>query len=151
MTYSAFADELEKIADMMIGKETDPIVAGGLFVSGGQKEAERAQQLLSEKGSIQKARAQFRKEFPKAYTTTAFSRQAAPKGARDKWWKIWKSKKPDPGALKSYEDRKKSPRIFLRAGPAGGYQQKAFYNEVARGLRDNELSQPWVKNKKVYT
>jgi len=145
-----FINELEKIADMLIGSEKGTIVSGGIYAQAdtAEESKKRSQQLLElikKHNSVQKARGEYQKLYPKSFVTTAFKREEAPNFGFFK--KLIKGKKYTESALKSYEDRSKNPRIFVRTGPTAGYQQNAFYNEVARGYRDDELNQPHIPKK----
>ena len=154
----AMFDELEKIAaakvaDVVFGPEGAPITAGGAFVGGGDMAHEEAreralalQELVSQHRSIQRARAAYQEAYPDDFTTTAFKREEAPGGLRFFASRMFTPKKAK-SRQESYEERKESPRTFLRTGPPGGYHQDAFYREVARGLHDDELDQPWVPKK----
>jgi len=150
---AAFFDELEKISDIIISSRKDPnapVVSGGIFIGADPKDVQKARQRimhhLRTKGSIRKAREAYAKEFPHHYTTTAFKREAAPGGIRHGLGKLFRTK-ASKSREKSYKERVKDPRIFVRVAPAGSAQQRFFYKEVARGLYDKELNQPHVPKK----
>lgn len=120
-----------------------------------QKATQRLRALLASEGSVQKAKAKYMEENPDHFVTAAFLREGSPNqrlmgrlkgmfGGEDKEY---------ASALKSYQDRMKSPRGFVRSGGIGGYHQDAFYNEVQRGLYDDELDQIHIpkKNRIIYT
>jgi len=148
-----------KEADVLFGPKDDKnavITAGGIFVgvpgdekdSGygakARKAANRIQALISEKGSLQRARQAYEKENPSHFVTLALKRESKPSsGVLGSLFQGEKQK----SSLKSYADRSKNPRIFVRSGPSAGYAQNAFYREVARGLYDRELNQPHVPKK----
>ena len=136
-----------KEADVMFGGPSGgSIVSAGAYVGreGGEKDFTR---LLQKHKSLQKARAAYKKEYPNDFITLAFKRERSPKGkgflgfGRDKHY----------GAKrKSYDERVKAPRVFVRSGKPGGHAQSFLYKEVARGLYDRELNQPWLsKEQKV--
>ena len=136
----------EKLADIVVGPRGDknaPITAAGAFV-GRQGGGQEFSKLLSEHGSFQKARAAYQKKHPDDFVTLAFRREAAP--TRGGIFGLFGDKHFD-AKLKHYEERKKSPRVFIRDGRAGGYAQQAMYREVARGLYDKELDKPWLSKK----
>tara|TARA_Y100001970_G_scaffold181946_1_gene221423 strand:- start:5238 stop:5744 length:507 start_codon:yes stop_codon:yes gene_type:complete len=155
---------LEKIADIAIGPKDGVNTAGGIFVgvpgdknspgysAKARKAAMRVSQLIKEHKSLQKAREVYSKENPTHYTTVSIKREKKPSSGFLGYKKLFGGKKYK-SSVKSFADRSKSPRVFVRAGKSGGYQQTAFYSEVARGLRDNELNQPHVpkKDRVVYT
>jgi hypothetical protein len=134
----------EKVADLVFGPRGDaPVTAAGAFV-GRQGGGVEFQSLLRETGSFQKAKAAYQKKHPKDYVTLAFLREKAP--TRGGFLGIG----GDPhikARLKNYQERSKSPRMFIREGEPGGYAQQALYKEVRRGLRDDELNNPWVPKK----
>jgi len=134
---------LVKIADMIIGKSENPVVAGGIFVHGedevqSRNNAEKVRKYIQQYGSLGKAKERFEKENPGVYITKVISTAAAPKKPFLFGGKKYQSE------LKSYQDRVQKPRIFIRSGPAGGYQQSSLYKEVARGYYDSELNQDHI-------
>jgi len=152
---AAFMDEMQKLSDMMIGPRQGSIVSGGIFASSNTPEeaksnAEEIQNLLKQHGSVRAAREAFQKAHPNEYTTTAFKRETAPSHGIIK--RIFKGKKFIESEQNSFKERSSAPRIFVRSGPSGGYDQRAFYNEVARGYYDRELDQPHIakKNRIIY-
>lgn len=153
-----------KEADLLFSRnvsENSPYTAYGLYAGlpddmsdddlGGasQKASRRLRELLRSEGSVQRAKARYMEENPNHFVTAAFLQEGAPKqglmgrlkgvfGAEDEM---------HASALKSYQDRMKSPRAFVRSGRQGGYHQDAFYNEVNRGLYDDELDQIHIPKK----
>jgi hypothetical protein len=148
---NALRSEIEKAADMMIGKGQS--VAGGLFVSADTPEdsksrALEAQSLIKKHHGLQAAAKELREKYKDAYVTVAVKKEEEPHGFLKNIFQHNKLK----AEKDSYADRVKNPRIFVRSGPAGEYHQHAMYNEVARGYYDNELRDAPIpkKNKVVY-
>lgn len=159
--YAAKKKLITKLADIMFRPKKDKgavTTAGGIFIGvpgdkkdpgyakKTQKAAKRIQELLREKGSLQRARQAYSKENPSHFVTVAIKRENKPSSGLLGYKKLLGGKKYK-SSLKSFADRSKKPRIFIRAGQSAGYQQKAFYREVSRGLRDDELNQPHVPKK----
>ena len=153
-----------KEADLIFSrnvKNDSPYTAYGLYAGlpdsmsdddlGGasQKASQRLRALLASEGSVQKAKARYMEENPDHFVTAAFLREGAPQQALMGRLKgMFGAKDPmHESALKSYHDRMKSPRAFVRSGRQGGYHQDAFYNEVNRGLYDDELDQLHIPKK----
>ena len=136
----------EKLADIVIGPQGNknaPITSVGAFV-GREGGGPEFQKLLLEHGSFQKAKAAYQEKHPDDFVTLAFRRESAP--TRGGFLGLG-GDKHFSAKLKHYEDRKKSPRVFIRDGKPGGYAQNALYREVARGLYDRELDKPWLSKK----
>ena len=153
-----------KEADLLFSRnvsEDSPYTAYGLYAGmpddmsdddlGGasQKASQRLRELLRAEGSVQRAKAKYLEENPDHFVTAAFLQEGEPKqrlmgrlkgifGAKDKMHE---------SALKSYQERMEEPRAFIRSGRQGGYHQDAFYNEVRRGLYDDELDQIHIPKK----
>ena len=153
-----------KEADLLFSRnvsEDSPYTAYGLYAGmpddmsdddlGGasQKASQRLRELLRAEGSVQRAKAKYLEENPDHFVTAAFLQEGEPKqrlmgrlkgifGAKDKMHE---------SALKSYQERMEEPRAFIRSGRQGGYHQNAFYNEVSRGLYDDELDQIHIPKK----
>ena len=153
-----------KEADILFSRNVSgnsPLTAYGLYAGlpdgmsdddlgpASQRASQRLGELLRSEGSVQRAKAKYLEENPEHFITAAFLREGAPKqklmgrlkgifGVKDK---IHES------ASKSYQARMKEPRAFIRSGRSGGYHQDAFYNEVRRGLYDDELDQIHVPKK----
>lgn len=152
----AFSDELTKIADIVIrdGAEGSPVVAAGIFVgteSGFEQKSKQLQSLLKQHKSLQATKREWLKKNPNDFVTVAIKKEGPPEGLSHGIGKMFGSAAAKSRS-KSYEDRVKSPRIFLRVDQTGGHGQSSFYNEVARGLYDDELNQPHIskRDRKVY-
>ena len=159
--YAAKQKLITKLADIMFGPKNSKgavTTAGGIFIGvpgdtkdpgygkKTQKAAKRIQELMKQTGSLQRARQAYAKENPSHYITVAIKREKKPSSGFLGYKKLFGGKKYK-SSVSSYADRSKKPRIFVRAGKSAGYDQKAFYREVSRGLRDNELNQPHVPKK----
>ncbi len=135
-----------KRADLIMGpkdRSKAKITAGGLYIGTDKdhdKKLKQYQDLLREHKSIQTARGAYKKLNPNDYTTTMFKFENAPKKP------LLFGRKKYKKNLEDYETRSKQPRIFLRAGKAGGDRQGFFYKEVARGIYDKDLQ----KGSKIY-
>ena len=165
----SFVDEIAKIADVSFRDSKDaPLVAAGLFVGlgsadskGSQIASQKIHRYLQEERSFQKAKARYQKENPNHFVTAAFKFEKEPEGLSivNKIKRVFgssdaaKEQELSESRVKSWEDRKKKPRVFIRSGQSGGHHQSAFYKEVARGLYDSELNQPHLskKDRVVYT
>jgi hypothetical protein len=150
-----FVSELEKLSAVAFGpKDATNYTAAGVFVSGGQAEADRATELLKKTKSMNKTLEQLHAEYPGAFITSAYKREHAPKdpGKLKKFlqtitFRRKRAQEKLDSAKASFAERSKSPRVFVRSGRAGGPEQSAFYKEVARGLYDRELNQPHVRKR----
>lgn len=159
-----------KEADLVFNRyadENSPYTAYGLYAGlpgdmddekmgpASQAATKRLQALLRAEGSVQRAKAAYLKENPNHFVTAAFLQEGAPRqGLMGRFKGLFGAKDPiHESALKSYNERMRSPRAFVRSGGIGGYHQDAFYNEVERGLYDDELNQIHIpkKDRIIYT
>ena len=155
ITCSAFVDELSKTADVIYrdGKNAR-LLSGGLYV-GTSKDHEKKHRivanLIGEHGSLQKAKQKYKEMYPNDYIGAAFNFKEKPR--RGGFLGIGGTEKSlYDRQVKSWEERSKSPRIFVRVGKPGGASQNSFYKEVRRGYYDNELKNAPIpeKDKTVY-
>lgn len=127
-----------KLADMVIRPKdgTGDFTSRGIFIGSESMHKEKSKELmetLKKTKSLSKTKAAWKKKYPKDYVTLAFKKTKAPK-KRMFFDRGYKNREA------FHKERTARPRTFLRVGRAGGFHQKAFYSEVARGLYDKELT-----------
>lgn len=133
-----FYDELEKIGDLIFGDPKNRATAYGVFIGTDDKDDPRKldaefKALLQKHKSLWKSKEAFMKRHPGRYVTTAQRRYGPPQS------KLFGLIGPNKKEMDLYTDQVKNPRAFFRFGPAASKQQKALYDEVERGLYDDEL------------
>jgi hypothetical protein len=147
--FRSFVDEMAKIADIEFGEgpvNARKLVAGGIFIGADSDHGKKTQEItkhLEALGSLRKAREAYQKDHPSDFVTGAWRLEAPPSGVAHKLKSLFGSAAAK-SLQKSYEDRVKNPRIFVRVAPSGSSGQSMFYDEVARGYYDSELDQPHI-------
>ena len=127
-------------AGLHFGVDSDNLAEYGRVVQDFQKN------YYGKTPSLNEAVKRFRSKNPNVHVSQAYLLEGAPGGLKHKAQKLFRM----PAAKsreRSYEDRSKRPRIFMRAGRPGSATQYNLYREVERGLYDSELNQPHVRRK----